>query len=307
MNIKQIGYFVGVFETGSFSVTARERAVTVQAVSKAIHELESELATKLFDRSSQGVQPTSVGRCFYQKARPAFDSFKECESFDASLPIEGGVGPEDAHLSIALCAPRFYGSATLCEALASFIDRSLGIEVDFSNYDPREAQALLDEGRLDALVTVGAYETPQTECVCVGTLPTGIVVDKDHPLAKRDQVSIADLDGYPAGVSPTYDSFNDSILNIYRKRGLLKKLSTVATVAEQDEGFMKERNGFFFSAIVPMPDMITPELRLIPVDPEQGVNISICFVARKNDKPQLCYIVENFLIQTISQLTSGIA
>ena len=307
MNIKQIGYFVGVFETGSFSVTARERAVTVQAVSKAIHELESELTTKLFDRSSQGVQPTSVGRCFYQKARPAFESFKECESFDVSLPIEGSIGPENVHLSIALCTPRFYGSATLCKTLASFIDRSLGIKVDFSNYDPREAQALLDERALDALVTVGAYESPKTECVRVGTLPTGVVVDKDHPLAKKDQVGVAELDGYPAGVSPTYDSFNDSILNMYRKRGLLKNLTTVATVAERDDSFMKEQHGFFFSAIVPMPDMVTPELRLVPVDPKQSIDISICFVTRKNDKPQQCYILENFLIQTISQLTRGVA
>lgn len=40
VNIKQVGYFVAVFETKSFTAAAHQRHVTVQAISKSISELE---------------------------------------------------------------------------------------------------------------------------------------------------------------------------------------------------------------------------------------------------------------------------
>ena len=54
MNIKQIRYFVDVFESGSFSIAAKTCGVTVQAVSKAIHELETDSA------STSSSEPTAV-------------------------------------------------------------------------------------------------------------------------------------------------------------------------------------------------------------------------------------------------------
>lgn len=46
---------------GSFSGAAREANVTVQAVSKAIGELEAELGEPLFVRRSKGAVPTAFG------------------------------------------------------------------------------------------------------------------------------------------------------------------------------------------------------------------------------------------------------
>lgn len=43
MDIKQIRYFVLVYDSGSLSAAAKEEGKTVQAVSKAIADLEKEL------------------------------------------------------------------------------------------------------------------------------------------------------------------------------------------------------------------------------------------------------------------------
>ena len=58
MNINQIKYFVSVFDHGSLSAAAKEQCVTVQAVSKALADLERELQSDLFVRQSRGVSPT---------------------------------------------------------------------------------------------------------------------------------------------------------------------------------------------------------------------------------------------------------
>lgn len=306
MNIKQVSYFVAVFEAGSFSVAARSRSVTVQAVSKAIHELENEVQTRLFDRSSQGVTPTTSGRAFYQKARPAYDAFLECENFDADQPPSLSMPVvEPQLLKVGLCSPVFQSSDSLCSTLTAFIKRSTGVETRISIVSPKTAQQDLEDGTYDALVTIGAYEHARVKCVRVGTLPTGVVVDKDHPLATRAMVTMADLDPYSAGVSPTYDDFNDSILTMYRKRGLLKSVEIIRSVAEDDHSFMAERHGFFFSAILPMPGQVAPNMRLIPISPDQAVDVPICFVSLKGTKSKQCVTVENFLIQTIAQLAKG--
>ena len=81
LNIKQVRYFVAVFQSGSLSAAAKEQYVTVQAVSKAIADLERELKNELFVRESRGVHPTLFGKAFYVKAEPVLRSFDELEAF----------------------------------------------------------------------------------------------------------------------------------------------------------------------------------------------------------------------------------
>ncbi len=67
VNIKQVGYFVAVFETKSFTAAAHQRNVTVQAISKSISELEQFFNVQFFERGSSGVRPTQAGRSFYAR------------------------------------------------------------------------------------------------------------------------------------------------------------------------------------------------------------------------------------------------
>ena len=61
MNIRQLQFFYRTERTGTFSAAAREYGVTVQAVSKSIHELEEELGSALFVREGRGMRLTPLG------------------------------------------------------------------------------------------------------------------------------------------------------------------------------------------------------------------------------------------------------
>ena len=67
----------------------------------------------------------------------------------------------------------------------SFISKGTGLAVSVKPADPTVAQAQLENGTFDALITVGLYEHPSDTCVKLGTFLTGIVVTKSHPLAKK--------------------------------------------------------------------------------------------------------------------------
>lgn len=65
LDLRQIRYFVAVYEEGSLSRAAARVKVVQPALSVQIRQLESELMVRLFDRSAQGVQPTAAGHHLY--------------------------------------------------------------------------------------------------------------------------------------------------------------------------------------------------------------------------------------------------
>lgn len=103
MDIRQIRYFVHAVEGKSLSAAAKRQFVTVQAVSKAISELEHELGIQLLTRGNHGVKPTAVGVAFYERARKTLTNFDELDDFTKHFP----TSRDNEHMSIALCSPSF--------------------------------------------------------------------------------------------------------------------------------------------------------------------------------------------------------
>jgi LysR family tcuABC transcriptional regulator len=69
LELRQLRYFVKIIEHGSLGRAALELEVGVSALSQQIAKLESELCTRLLNRSSTGVTPTSAGMAFLHHAQ----------------------------------------------------------------------------------------------------------------------------------------------------------------------------------------------------------------------------------------------
>jgi LysR family transcriptional regulator, regulatory protein for tcuABC len=69
MELRQLRYFVRVVELGSMSRAALDLDLVQSALSQQISRLESELATRLLQRSSKGVVPTEAGLAFFLEAQ----------------------------------------------------------------------------------------------------------------------------------------------------------------------------------------------------------------------------------------------
>jgi LysR family tcuABC transcriptional regulator len=67
MELRQLRYFVKVCELRSMGRAAVELGVVTSALSQQISRLESELATRLLQRSSTGVTPTDAGLAFFSR------------------------------------------------------------------------------------------------------------------------------------------------------------------------------------------------------------------------------------------------
>lgn len=68
MDIRQLNYFVAVYEQGSVSAAARQCCVAQPSLSAALRQLELELGVTLFIRLPKGVTPTEDGEKLYGHA-----------------------------------------------------------------------------------------------------------------------------------------------------------------------------------------------------------------------------------------------
>ncbi|WP_309680014.1 LysR family transcriptional regulator, partial [Polaromonas sp.] len=69
MELRQLRYFVRIVELGSMSRAAVDLDLVQSALSQQISRLESELSTRLLQRSSKGVVPTEAGLAFFREAQ----------------------------------------------------------------------------------------------------------------------------------------------------------------------------------------------------------------------------------------------
>jgi len=69
MELRELGYFLAVYEERSVSAAARRSYVSQPSVSEALANLEHELATRLFVRHRKGTTPTAAGEQLYPIAR----------------------------------------------------------------------------------------------------------------------------------------------------------------------------------------------------------------------------------------------
>ena len=86
--LRALRVFVRTLELGSLSAAAREAGTTQPTVSKLLAQLESDLAVRLFERSTRGLSPTEQGQQFYRDSRLVL------EQYDAAVTWASGQGDE---------------------------------------------------------------------------------------------------------------------------------------------------------------------------------------------------------------------
>ncbi len=91
MELRQLHYFVRVVELGSMGRAAQQLGVGTSALSQQISRLESELATRLLQRTSTGVVPTEAGLAFWAQAQLAIRHAEAAKAAARHARLSGQV------------------------------------------------------------------------------------------------------------------------------------------------------------------------------------------------------------------------
>lgn len=273
MNIRQLQFFYRAARTGNFSATARAEGVTVQAVSKSMHELEEELGGALFVREGRGMRLTPLGETLLEPARRAVESFESV----GQLADAWNKGPTPrSDLRLALVTPPFSKHEFICGIVARLMTQSLGIETSLSVRTGAGALADLRTGNLDALFTIGRLCAPQCTCAQIGTVTPGVFLGRRHPLRGKRRLTFADLEPYPVLWNDRIDGFNETVLVTCRKAGLTSPLVNVDT----NEGvvdFLENRDGYIMGVYLKALSIL-PFATMHDLDPADAPTVPVCLV-----------------------------
>jgi DNA-binding transcriptional LysR family regulator len=186
--LKHLRYFVAVAEELSFSAAARREHVSQQALSRIIQQLEAELGVLLFERTTRSVSPTPAGDAMLAAARRSAAAADE--AFEAARRAQRGEVTRPLRIEL--------GSGVL-ETAAQISRR---VRRDHPDIAPRHTAmgatkgivALLD-GRLDAVLGLASETPPSVRAELIRLESLLIAVSAEHPLAARETVALAELDG----------------------------------------------------------------------------------------------------------------
>ena len=242
MNIKQLRYVVAILATGSFSAAAAREGVSVQAVSKAMSELEGETGAPLFNRASSGVTPTPLGRAFGARAKRVLVEYDALESFARSSGREASA---PRALRLGLCVPSFPGIERICAMINVVTGRALGREVDVVLTTCSTCIDELREGRFDALVTIGSLKERGIVTGSLGTMSPYVVMSRSNPLAEKHELTLEDINSRPVALAPEFDHFNESVCRAYVEYGMTSELVEVPSMDSYSD-LMERRNGLSF-------------------------------------------------------------
>lgn len=85
MNLRQMRYFVAVYEEGGFGRAAVREHCTQSGISQQIRQLEDRLGAPLFERKPSGVLPTLAGREYYQHCVPVLRAARAADQHIVEL------------------------------------------------------------------------------------------------------------------------------------------------------------------------------------------------------------------------------
>lgn len=158
MDLRQIMYFLWVFEEESFTRASKRAGVVQPALSTQIRRLEEEFGVDFFRRDSRGVTPTAHGKLFYELCSPIRRNLAEARS----RMIEAAHA--DNVLGRLRCGfpPSFYKSV-VPGAVADFTARYPQVELELSAGYGHTLTQWVSEEKLDFAVGIWTTDFPELE------------------------------------------------------------------------------------------------------------------------------------------------
>ncbi|HSW08530.1 LysR family transcriptional regulator [Aquabacterium sp.] len=188
VTLRQFRYFVAVAESGSLAAASRMLNIAQSALTKSLAELESELGSVLFLRSSKGMTLTPHGHRFLASARKVIGSVADALRLQAD--------PSSAALTgtLAIGVTSLVAGYYLSELLSRFRRLCPDVEVLVTEETPQFLEHLLINGEVDVAIMVSsALGEPQALVVEVLTRsPNRVWLPANHPLAEHEELTLAE-------------------------------------------------------------------------------------------------------------------
>ena len=188
MNLKHLSYFVDISKRESFTKAADDIYVSQSALSKSVKSLEQELNVTLIDRTSKSFNLTEEGRILYVEGEKLLQYIDESQD-----EIIEKIHRSRRRLRIGV--PPVISTVYFSQLLFRFIKQYPNIELEISEVGANIVQNQINAGNIDiGVVILPIINTDNYHIIPAMSSDNALIVNKDHPLASRDEVDFKELE-----------------------------------------------------------------------------------------------------------------
>jgi len=274
MDLRPIRYFIEVAEHLNFTEAAKRLYVAQPAVSQQIAYLERKLGVKLLYRNKHSVRLTNAGAIFYRDAVELLHKLDE--AIENARQAEAGL---IGNLSIGLLSVPVRNFLPVL--VRRFRQAYPQVNIRFHHYQLGQILEKLKSDEIDIAFTlsVGLQSVGGLAHKTLFTQPHCAIVHRDHPLAVREKISLAELADEPFVMlerqehPPGYDL----LLAACAKHGFSPRL--VNQASRIDAVLMMVDAGFGITVLPRYHRMLaSPSLRFVEIEDEDlHVDILVCW------------------------------
>ena len=186
MDIRQLRYFMAVAKAGSYSAAATELNVAQPTLSISVRNLEQELGVTLFYTFDRRQHLTDEGERLLAGAQRLMEDYRRTIE-----EVQNTAGSAAGKLIVGL--PPLMGTLYFAELIPEFAKKYPNIHIQVIEQGSQVIDQMLLEGELDIALMLNTDKLPDFETHRFVKKPVVALVSRDHPLAKRQKVSFADL------------------------------------------------------------------------------------------------------------------
>ena len=269
MDSRRLQYFLAVYDHGSLGRAAASLNLTQPALSKSIHQLESMLKVKLFDRTSKGLVPTIYGDTLSLHARAVQSELRHAER---EIALMTGAAKGEVRIGVT---PSIAKSLMPRAAAIIYAERP-GLQLTVLEGLVQNHAPALRRGELDLFLggwARGMNSDLATEVVHSDTV--GVCARAGHPLAGT-RVRLPWLLEYPWAMPPHTEFWLDHLDRTFVSAGLPPPPPAVTSNSASFITSMLRGADFlsYLPSLLVQPDPETGSIVLLDV-PELAVTIDV--------------------------------
>ncbi|HEX4225171.1 MAG TPA: LysR substrate-binding domain-containing protein [Pseudonocardiaceae bacterium] len=197
LDLRLVRYFTVVADHRHFGRAAAELRIAQPSLSRQVRRLEDQIGARLLDRTPQGTRLTEAGEGFLPRAKALLRSAGQAcaQARAAATPSRLAIG--------------YTMSIIVTPAVRELRRLHPEAEVRVTHLDFRQARSDLLDHRVDALVTRLPLRSEGLHVTILYDEPRAVLVARDHRLADREFVTLADIadEPLPRLSDPDYNAF----------------------------------------------------------------------------------------------------
>jgi DNA-binding transcriptional LysR family regulator len=250
VELRQLRHFLALVEHGNYARAAERMHITPQALNASISKLEESVGVPLFEGGRVGLVPTQFAAALIPHAQLACAEVARAKDTLSRLAT-ADVG------TVAIGVGWFSSLVLVTKAIGSLLATHPTLDITLIEGPSEDLHTRLLRGELDLVVSTPSEDVEIASDLVTETLWEStdcVFVNREHPLAGREQVGLAEAVTFPWVASAGTESRTPRLLEACDAHAIPRPAQVIrGTSAYAVEQMLMTRNALMLGGTLPAP------------------------------------------------------